>query len=127
MLDDLVKEYEIEKLGTITRWHTHKILIRNAAETIRALTINTNPTTDFEKKQFFVSLARVVWESSCCVATNMLKRSAIAKEHIQVRDGRVSLLDSVAFNEQISARVNNCIEKEVSDLSDTAGPSHSAV
>ena len=95
--DRLCDELELDALSTFERWEVHKEVIREAASLAKeAMFLEAGDSTEAVNMRL-TSIARAVTRNDTKLANILMTHAEVAREHIEVRGGRVSLNDPAHF------------------------------
>ena len=96
--DQLAEAAKLDERHVVDRWQLHKIIIKEAARIVRNSVLQSEPDSVMAKSQTFATAARCVWQNDISLAMNLIHKSPLIAEHIQVRNGTVTVIDSESFD-----------------------------
>ena len=86
---------------TVRRWHLHKEIIREACRQTRDYIFIKHETSAFAIRQTLTTISRAVWRNDINTAYKLIASSFVARSHVKILDGKVSLVDPDAFDSAV--------------------------
>jgi hypothetical protein len=107
----------LSDLGTIERWQTHKVIIREAARLARRQLFLENESSEETKHIALQSIARAVWRNDTSLAEILADRSPLAQKHLAVDSQRnVIIHDAPLFQAEVEAARAKQLESRLRGL-----------
>ena len=88
-------------MPVVSRWETHKTIIREAARIARDEECIESPDTKFAKGTVLFAAARAIWTNDLHIANILIYRSSLIAALIEIQHGFVVLTDPVRFTSEI--------------------------
>ena len=95
--DSLCDAAGLDKMGVVTRWETHKAILKEAARLARDEELLQNADKPWCLAQTLSTAARCVWFNNTALAKKLISRSPSFATHVRVQDGNVSIVDQSSF------------------------------
>ena len=86
--EKFLSEFNLERMGVIERWETHKCILKEAATVARDYLMANPLTGDGGELMLLNSIARAVAKCDVRLATRLLMSNEMANDLLVITDGR---------------------------------------
>ena len=71
--------------------------------------------------QTLTTIARIIWKQNIQLAKSFYDREPLAKQHLHIADGRVSIINQQAFSVAVAEARTNLISQRQQDIENSGG------
>ena len=118
--DHLVVDCDLKSFDGFERLRRHKELLLAAAQFTREMLQDYQEETLHIKAQDFTTVARVVWTQNRILAEKLRVKSKVAKTHLAIEGGRISIKDPQLFSMEIDEVKLRMLQEQIDKVPTTS-------